>query len=413
MTDDNSIPAPMLPEGVEPHEFDLQNFPTMPFDVSAFRDSEIQTTLSSEGLVAALNLWCGSWHQVPAGSLPNNPALLAKIAGYGKSLKAFQAPSSTNPDKTIMEEALYGFKLCSDGRWWHPVVAKHAREAYSYKVRRKNQTSKATQARQDRAKGKAHDNHDNFDAPAGVMNCHDDTGNDTLMTDSVMTNGQSGDVMTTETRADTSVSRNVDRDVNVTFTNRTERNGKEKKEESPLTPQGGGEGELFGSGTDAGKAKKPVLWDGCTAEDWFETFRKSYPRRNTQHTWSGPRGGKVRFLQAVKDGVDPRIMVAAAQRYAAEMLAAGNVNERAQFIKDALTWLNGKMWEQYSNIHRFPTAGAGKTDAPEFEEDFEPAWKTNPRAYTDTRHPPPWEDAPVGQICGKWRRGSRQWVKVG
>jgi hypothetical protein len=63
---------------------------------------------------AAVALWCKSWTQVPAASLPNKD----------KVLKAF----SGNPEKwkRIKAGAMRGWVLCSDDRWYHPVVAEKA-----------------------------------------------------------------------------------------------------------------------------------------------------------------------------------------------------------------------------------------------------------------------------------------------
>lgn len=71
---------------------------------------------------AGVALWWRSWHQVPAGSLPDNDRALAMMAGYGKDVDGFLQ---------VKAMALHGFKRCeSDGRLYHPLVAELALKAY-------------------------------------------------------------------------------------------------------------------------------------------------------------------------------------------------------------------------------------------------------------------------------------------
>jgi hypothetical protein len=62
--------------------------------------------------------------EVPAASLPDNERVLADHAGLG--LKAFRRARA---------QAMRGWVKCSDGRFYHPVVAEVALEAWSGRVR--------------------------------------------------------------------------------------------------------------------------------------------------------------------------------------------------------------------------------------------------------------------------------------
>lgn len=106
-----SLPAPLVPA-----EVDLREFAFMPLDVRRLRDSRIAAHVTGDEFRAAVLLWCASWHQEPAGSLPDDDVELAQLAGCVK-LRAF---------RKLRSAALHGFIKCSDGRLYHPVIASFA-----------------------------------------------------------------------------------------------------------------------------------------------------------------------------------------------------------------------------------------------------------------------------------------------
>ena len=131
-------PAPMVPA-----EVDLRSFETMPLAVQLLRDSRFVSEVKPEAFRAAVLLWCASWHQVPAGSLPDNDIELAKLSGYGFAVQAW---------KKLRKEALQGFELCSDGRLYHREVAARALAAWQSRLdhffeRAKERLRKANKAR--------------------------------------------------------------------------------------------------------------------------------------------------------------------------------------------------------------------------------------------------------------------------
>lgn len=119
-------------------EIDLRSLPYMPLDVVRLRDSDIACTANGDAFRAAVLLWCASWHQVPAASLPADNTSLARYAGYGRDLKGWAK---------VSREALHGFILCSDGRLYHPVVAEKAVEAWTKRQAYRDRTTRATEAR--------------------------------------------------------------------------------------------------------------------------------------------------------------------------------------------------------------------------------------------------------------------------
>lgn len=114
------LPAPLVPADV-----DLRGLPFMPLDVNRLRDSDLAIEASGDEFRAAVLLWCASWNQVPAGSLPDAEQALAAYAGFGRDLKSW---------KKVRDGALRGFVKCSDGRLYHPVVAEKAIDAWAQRV---------------------------------------------------------------------------------------------------------------------------------------------------------------------------------------------------------------------------------------------------------------------------------------
>lgn len=97
----------------------------MPLDVLRLRDSGLTSRATGDEFRAAVLLWCASWHQMPAASLPNDDIDLANLCGYGRAPKEWAK---------LREGALRGWVLCSDGRLYHPTVAEKAREAWRSKL---------------------------------------------------------------------------------------------------------------------------------------------------------------------------------------------------------------------------------------------------------------------------------------
>lgn len=133
----SDVPSPLVPP-----EVDLTDFPYMPLDVQRLRDSDLASECAPEACWAAVLLWCASWHQVPAGSIPDSELWQAKHAGYvarGKVDKRWN---------DIKDDALRNWVMCTDGRLYHPVVAEKALTAWKEKLAQRARTKAATEARE-------------------------------------------------------------------------------------------------------------------------------------------------------------------------------------------------------------------------------------------------------------------------
>lgn len=117
-----------LPPPLTPLDCDLQDFKFMPLDVGRLRDSDLASDETPEACWAAVLLWCASWHQVPAASVPDNDSWLAKQTGYAQRGKISKEWAE------VREGALRGWVKCNDGRLYHPVVAEKAIDAWESKL---------------------------------------------------------------------------------------------------------------------------------------------------------------------------------------------------------------------------------------------------------------------------------------
>jgi len=119
-----------LPDPLTPADCDLRDYPSMLLDVARLRDSGLASDETPEACWAAVLLWAAAWHQVPAGSIPDSDSWIAKNAGYASRGKIDKAWSK------VREGALRNFRMCSDGRLYHPVVAEKALECWLDKLGR-------------------------------------------------------------------------------------------------------------------------------------------------------------------------------------------------------------------------------------------------------------------------------------
>jgi hypothetical protein len=129
----------MLPEPMTPPDLDLHGYPSMLLDVVRLRDSELIAHPNPEVVRYSLLSWCISWHQVPAASLPDDDAALARLLGHGRDVKGWM--------KMRAAGVLHGWVRCNDGRLYHPIVAEKALDAMQAMVKQKQRTEAARQAK--------------------------------------------------------------------------------------------------------------------------------------------------------------------------------------------------------------------------------------------------------------------------
>lgn len=124
-----------------PPKTDLRCFDFMPLDVNRILQSDFNAKASDAEFRAAVTLWCHAWHQVPAGSLPDDDAILAQLAGFGRGRFAQKEWLA------VKGMALYGFRKATDGRLYHGVLAEKATGAAKKKENFRERSRKANAAR--------------------------------------------------------------------------------------------------------------------------------------------------------------------------------------------------------------------------------------------------------------------------
>lgn len=163
MTD---LPAPPVPATC-----DLRDLTWMPLDVVRLRDSELVAVPQAEAFRVAVMSWCVSWHQVPAASLPDDDATLARLMGFGRDLRGWK--------KVRDAGGLRGWVKHSDGRLYHPVVAEKACEAMGQqsRARAKREYDAKRLADYRKSKGSRNDTHNDIghDVPGYVAQVPDHT----------------------------------------------------------------------------------------------------------------------------------------------------------------------------------------------------------------------------------------------
>jgi len=107
----------MIHRPLIPHDVDLRVFRTMPLDVVVLRESGFAARVTDAEFRAGTMLWCAAWHQVPAGSVPDDDFTLAGLAGFGRVVDAWNK---------VRKGALYNFTDGGNGRLYHSTVCRVA-----------------------------------------------------------------------------------------------------------------------------------------------------------------------------------------------------------------------------------------------------------------------------------------------
>jgi hypothetical protein len=87
-------------------------------DVNRLLASELVALGKPEECWAAMMLWCRAWQQHPPASLPNDDRVLAAFSGAGVRWSK------------VKQMAMRSFVLCSDNRWYHPVLVEEVNNAW-------------------------------------------------------------------------------------------------------------------------------------------------------------------------------------------------------------------------------------------------------------------------------------------
>jgi hypothetical protein len=124
-----------LPDPLTPADCDLRDFAFMPVDIARLLGSEFHAHASDAAWRAGVTLWLRAWHQVPAGSLPDDDVALCRLAELGRDMRTW---------RKIKDDALRGWTPASDGRLYHGTVAEKVAEAWDRKLRQRHRTFCAT-----------------------------------------------------------------------------------------------------------------------------------------------------------------------------------------------------------------------------------------------------------------------------
>ncbi len=119
------------PKPLVPPECDLRGLPSMLLDVQRLKRSDLATHSTGDEFKAAMLLWCESWQETPAASLPDDDRKLAHWAGV--------TPTRW---KRLRAGALRGWVKCSDGRLYHSVLAEKAKEAWEARLAQRERAAK-------------------------------------------------------------------------------------------------------------------------------------------------------------------------------------------------------------------------------------------------------------------------------
>lgn len=171
-----------MTEPMTPQDCDLRGLLFMPLDVLRLRDSDLSLVATGDEFKAAVLLWCASWHQVPAASLPDEDRVLARLSGLDP--KAWRKARAG---------AMRGWVKASDGRLYHPVVAEKALEAWkdrqAYRRKRDLDRERLAQWRDKKQSGNGDGNgpetadETRFETPKGVEGQRRDSGGDSSVPD--------------------------------------------------------------------------------------------------------------------------------------------------------------------------------------------------------------------------------------
>ena len=110
----------------------------MMIDIPRLFASEFDATDDDSAWRFGVTLWLKSFHQVPAASLPDDDAALAKLCGLGRDVKTWRKRRPA---------AMRGWIRCDDGLLYHPVVAEVALEAWLVKLTKRLSSGAGNAAR--------------------------------------------------------------------------------------------------------------------------------------------------------------------------------------------------------------------------------------------------------------------------
>jgi hypothetical protein len=113
-----------LPDPFVPPDVDLNGYEFMPLYGDRLFGSDFSLEVSDHVFRVGLRMWWAAWKQVPAASLPGSEASLCKLAGFDSLAKW----------RKVRDQVMRNFVLCSDGRYYHRMLAPLAIKAWQARV---------------------------------------------------------------------------------------------------------------------------------------------------------------------------------------------------------------------------------------------------------------------------------------
>jgi hypothetical protein len=316
----NECQAPLVPD-----EVDLTDYKFMPLEVARLLQSEWWIVACAEDprrAIAAVNLWARSWHQRPAASLPDNDVVLSTMAMVPLAVW-----------REIRDAVMEAWVLCSDGRWYHPVVAEKAVEAWHKKRDYAERSEQFGETQRARAKKGWKKRRGNAGSDAGAMpdECRGSAG---AMPDECRGSagampdecrGSAG-AMPDECRGNAGAMPN-ESPLNANEIERDSKSKRDSNSKGNFVPK---EEELLSPAGAVDVTKSALKGEGYTQE--FEVWWSIYPRKDSKRT-------AFLAFQRAKTRVPVDRITDGARAYAAR-----RKGEDPQFTKLPTTWLNGDCW---------------------------------------------------------------------
>jgi hypothetical protein len=132
-----------LPSPPVPAEVSMSGNEWFPLYYQRLRKSRWWRSASDFARSRNIDLWCASFDETPAGSLPDDDIELADAAGFGRDVAEFQAHKA---------ELMAPWTLCTDSRWYHPTVCEVVLETWERTSERRKQDRLRQQARRARTR---------------------------------------------------------------------------------------------------------------------------------------------------------------------------------------------------------------------------------------------------------------------
>jgi uncharacterized protein YdaU (DUF1376 family) len=272
-----------LPEPLVPPECDLRGMPGMMVDTSRLPKSQLRIKSTADEFRAAILLWCAAWSELPASSLPDDDDELAKMAGETRTRW-----------RRIRAGAMRGWIKCSDGRFYHPVLANKARDAWKARTKQRDRANSRWHPEQKAEKSgeQTGKNTEDFQKSSEDLGQDSSKINDLLDAAALRGNGKE--------------------------------KGKEKKEDSPPPP------------AKRGRRKREKL--ECP---WFDMFFFDYPPGLDGRPRGSPALAEANWRKAVQDGANPERM------YEAYVLDRDNLwpTHDPKWIPNPENWITKARWK--------------------------------------------------------------------